>query len=200
MCVAAQTYESPTEKRSRMRIDLLVHKGIEGHGHQSAQPCDLADRYQLGPGALEAHDPHRSPPAWAEKSESMGSPHDASRAIGSVTNVRQQFEDKGRHEQVHVCRVEPTADKCERPLCDGKGKWILGILKRAHARNLGNRAGGTDRLAVRSGTDRRFQKLGLRNNVERASMCDSISTVQNNSQRAAKRPPGLRAPFATART
>lgn len=68
------------------------------------------------PGTLEAHDPHRSPPAWAEKCESMGSPHETQAAeIGSVTNVRQQFEDKGRHEQVHMCRVEPAADKRERP-------------------------------------------------------------------------------------
>ena len=95
---------------------------------------------------------------------------DASREIGSVTNVRQQFKDKGRHEQVHVCRIEPATDKRERPLRNGKGKWILGILERAHARNLGNRAGGTGRLVVRSSTERRLNKLRLRNNVERAAM------------------------------
>lgn len=31
----------PQQKRSRMRIDPLVHKDIERHGHQSAKPCNL---------------------------------------------------------------------------------------------------------------------------------------------------------------
>ena len=66
--------------------------------------------------------------------------------------MRQQFKDKGRHEQVHMRRVEPAADKRERPLRNGKGKWILGILERAHARNLGNRAGGTGRLVHLAGS------------------------------------------------
>ena len=82
-------------------------------------------------------------------------------------------------------RVEPAADKCERPLCDGKGKWILGILERAHARNLGNRTGGTGRLVVRGGTERRLHKFRLRDHVERAPMRQQH--IHGTEQLAARR-------------
>ena len=63
-------------------------------------------------------------------------------------------------------RVEPAADKRERPLRNGKGKWILGILERAHARDLGDRACGAGRLVIGRSAERRLHKLGLGNHVE----------------------------------
>ena len=44
---------------------------IRARSH-AASPTDT----NSAPGTLEAHDPHKSPPAWAEKCESMGSPHE----------------------------------------------------------------------------------------------------------------------------
>ena len=63
-------------------------------------------------------------------------------------------------------RVKPAAHQGKRSLRYSKGKRVLGVLERAHARNLGNRAGGTGRLVVRSSTERRLHKLGLGNHVE----------------------------------
>ena len=63
-------------------------------------------------------------------------------------------------------RVEPAAHQGKRSLRDGKGKRVLGVLERAHARDLGDRACGAGRLVIGRNAERRLHKLGLGNHVE----------------------------------
>ena len=150
-----------------MGVDPLGHECIEGHGHEGAQPCDLAGRHQLGTRNARRARPAQKPAGLGRKMREHGiAARDTSREIGSVTNVRQQFKDKGRHEQVHVCRTEPATDKRERPLRNGKGKRVLSVLERAYARDLGDRACGAGRLVIGRNAERRLHKLGLGNHVE----------------------------------
>ena len=65
-----------------------------------------------------------------------------------------------------MCRVKPAAHQGKRSLRYGKGKRVLGVLERAHARNLGDRACGAGRLVIGRSAERRLHKLGLRNHVE----------------------------------
>lgn len=67
-------------------------------------------------------------------------------------------------------RVEPAAHQGKRSLRYGKGKRVLGVLERAHARDLGDRACGACHLVIGSSAERRLHKLGLGNHVERPSM------------------------------
>lgn len=66
--------------------------------------------------------------------------------------------------------VEPAAHQGKRSLRYGKGKRVLGVLERAHARDLGDRACGAGRLVIGRSAERRFHKLGLGNHVERPPM------------------------------
>ena len=80
--------------------------------------------------------------------------------------MRQQFKDKGGYQKVHVRRIEATAHKFQGARGNGKGKRILGILKRTYARDLGDRTRRTGHLIVGGGAKGSLQQLGLRHDVE----------------------------------
>ena len=76
MCVAAHTCESPNKNAavcgsicSAIRASNVMDIRARSH---ATSPTDTYS----APGTLEAHEPHSSPPAGAEKYESMGSPHE----------------------------------------------------------------------------------------------------------------------------
>ena len=83
----------------------------------------------------------------------------------------------------------PCRARChqgKRSLRYGKGKRVLGVLERAHTRDLGDCACGAGRLVIGRSAERSLHKLGLRDHVKRPSVreqhIDSAEQLAARSQ------------------
>ena len=106
VCVAAHTCESPSKNAAvcgSIRSTMSASKVMD----MRRAATRLTGRNQLGTRnarrARTAHEPAR----LGRKVRQHGSPHSTQPKNRSIAHVRQKFKDKGRHEQVHMCRVEP---------------------------------------------------------------------------------------------
>lgn len=130
------------QARGRIRIDGCCGEFIEPHGDKAREPSGFAELERLAAG-------HTRGTARAKQAARMCGEirwrlvfaRHAGGTIGQIPNVREQLEHVRGNDEVEMRRVE-RGELRENRARDREHEWVLGVLVRAMAGNLGHRARG----------------------------------------------------------